>query len=136
MPKGATGGAILVATSEPQMRKTLTDFIVTEFNREVTGISETSDLLLLAIDKQVDLAVIDTNLKGLPIAKTIQIMKKCRPRVPVIVISDDYSVATGSRIMEQGVFYYMYKPIDMDSFKEIVYSALRKLARDEGQERR
>ena len=136
MPKVDGGGTILIGSSEASVKKTLTDFITATFNKEVLGVTETSDFLLETIDKDVELAIIDTNLKGLTTAKTIQILKKCRPRVPVIVISDDYSVATGSRIIEQGVFYYTYKPIDLESFREIVDSALKKRAREEAQERR
>ena len=91
---------------------------------------------LEAIDRQVELAIIDTNIKGLPLTKVLQILRKCRPRVPVIVVSGDYTVETGSRIMEQGVFYYTYKPLDMSSFKEIIESALKKRAKEQEQERR
>ena len=133
MPKVLTDGAILIGSSEDELKQALADFITVNFGKRVLLVAESSDLLLEAIDKDVELAIVDTNLKGLSVAKTIQIMKKCRPRVPVIVISDDYSVATGSRIMEQGVFYYMYKPVDMDSFREIVESALKKRAREEAE---
>jgi len=133
MPKVLTDGTILIGSSEEELKQTLADFIAVSFGKKVILVAESSDLLLEAIDHDVELAVIDTNLKGLSVAKTIQIMKKCRPRVPVVVISDDYSVATGSRIMEQGVFYYMYKPVDMDSFREIIGSALKKRAREEAE---
>ena len=136
MPKGVADGTILIGSSEMSLKETLTDFIASNFQKSVLGVTETSDLLLETIDKEVDLAIIDTNLKGLTIAKTIQIIKKTRPRVPVIVISDDYTVATGSRIMEQGIFYYMYKPVDLQSLKEIVESALKKRAKEDAQERR
>ena len=136
MPTGSSAGAILVGSSEEALKDSLSVFINDNFNRTVLGVSETSDLLLETIDRELDLAIIDTNLKGLPIAKTIQIIKKCRPRVPVIVISDDYTVATGSRIMEQGIFYYLYKPVDMGSLKELIESALKKRAKEEAEERR
>ncbi len=136
MPKGNVGSSILIGSSEADLKSSLADFVSAVFKKPVLCVAETSDLLLEVIDNELELAIIDTNLKGLPIAKTIQIMKKCRPRVPVIVISDDYTVATGSSIMEQGIFYYMYKPVDFDNFKEIIDSALKKRAREEAKERR
>ena len=134
--EAATNGTILIGCSEKDMQHALSEFIERNLDRRVLCVSETSDLLLEVLDKQVHLTIIDINLKGLPITKTIQLVKKCRPRVPVIVLSDDYSVATGSSIMEHGVFYYMYKPLDMHSFKEIIVSALKKRAREESEERR
>ena len=133
---GAVNGAILIGSSERELKDSLGTYITGIFGKQVLGVDDTADLLLQVIDKDLDLAIIDTNLKGLPVAKTVQIIKNCRPRIPVIIISEDYSVSTGSRIMEQGVFYYMYKPVDMDSLREIIDSALKKRAKEEAQERR
>jgi DNA-binding NtrC family response regulator len=136
MPKGTLAGTILIGSSETKVKDMLKEFVASNFSNAVMGVAETSDLLLEAIGREVDVVILDTNLKGLPIAKTVQLMKKCKPGVPVIVISDDYTVATGSRIMEQGVFYYMYKPVEMESLREIISSALKKRAKEEAQERR
>jgi len=136
MSKGSSNGIILIGTSDGEMQELLPGFIARNFDMGSLCVSETSDLLLEILDKQIDLTIIDLNLSGLPIEKTIQIIKKCRPGVPVIVLSDDYSVATGSRIMEQGVFYYVYKPLDMVLFRETVESALKKRAKEKADERR
>lgn len=131
MPRGSDNGTILIGSSDRELLGELEGFISENFDRKVVCVEETSDFLLEILDKRVDLTIIDVNLSGLPTAKTIQIFKKCRPRVPVIVISDDYSVETGSSIMEHGIFYYLYKPLDTDNLREIVQSALNKRAREE-----
>lgn len=136
MQKDNSAGSILIGSSDRAVLTALGSFITGNFDVKVVTVAETSDFLLEILDKRVDLTIIDVDLSGLPTAKTIQIFKKCRPRVPVIVISDDYSVETGSRIMEQGVFYYLYKPLEYDRLKEIVQSALNKRAREESDERR
>ena len=130
MPDRKAGGKVIIGSAEEGVQRSLKRLVAGGFGRSVISVKETSDLLLEILDKQVELTIIDVNLQGLPITKTIQIVKKCRPGIPVIVISDDYSVATGSSIACQGVFYYMYKPLDLESFKEIVRSALKKLARE------
>jgi len=131
MSKSSSNGSILIGSSDRALLGQLESFITENFDRDVLCVDETSDFLLEILDKQVDLTIIDVNLNGLPTAKTIQIFKKCRPRVPVIVVSDDYSVETGSSIMEHGVFYYLYKPLETDNLKEIVQSALQKRAKEE-----
>lgn len=136
MQKDNNACSILIGSSDRAALTALDSFITDNFDAKVVSVAETSDFLLEILDKRVDLTIIDVDLAGLPTAKTIQIFKKCRPRVPVIVISDDYSVETGSRIMEQGVFYYLYKPLEYDRLKEIVQSALNKRAREESDERR
>ena len=136
MARGNSPGVILIGSAETAVKNSLSELLSITFGRESVCVGETSDLLLEAIDRQVELAIIDTNIKGLPLTKVLQILRKCRPRVPVIVVSGDYTVETGSRIMEQGVFYYTYKPLDMSSFKEIIESALKKRAKEQEQERR
>jgi len=136
MPRGNDRGTILIGSSDSIILGMLDSFVTTNFDMNVVCVDETSDFLLEILDKRVDLTIIDVNLSGLPTAKTIQIFKKCRPRVPVIVISDDYSVETGSRIMEHGIFYYLYKPIETDNLREIVQSALNKRSKEEADERR
>ncbi|MBI5190078.1 MAG: response regulator [Nitrospirae bacterium] len=136
IPVSDLTGTILIGSSEAETRDLLSGLIGGKLGKKATCVHETSDLLLEVLDKQVDLIIIDVDLAGLPIAKTIQIIRKCRPRVPVIALSGDYSVETGSSVMEQGVFYYMYKPIDMESLEEIIRSALKKLEREQSQERR
>lgn len=131
MPRGDDGGTIIVGSSDKELLGQLKGFFAENFDKKVVYVQETSDFLLEILDKRVDLTIIDVNLSGLPTAKTIQIFKKCRPRVPVIVVSDDYSVETGSSIMEHGIFYYLYKPLETDQLREIVQSALNKRAREE-----
>ena len=136
MPTGGASGVILIGSSDKNLQQNLAELLAENFDAKVLCVRESSDFLLEILDKNVMLTIIDINLIGLPVAKTIQILKKCRPRIPVIVLSDDYTVATGSSIMEQGIFYYMYKPLEADRFKEIVRSALNKHAKDEIEERR
>ncbi len=136
MARATSPGVVLIGSAETAIKSSLSEMLSVSFGRESVCVGETSDLLLEAIDRQVELAIIDTNISGLPLTKVLQILRKCRPRIPVIVVSGDYSVATGSRIMEHGVFYYTYKPLDMSSFKEIIDSALKKRAKEREQERR
>jgi two-component system nitrogen regulation response regulator NtrX len=136
MSKVSGAGSILIGSSDRDLLDKLGSFLSENFGKKVVSVGETSDFLLEILDKRVDLTIIDVGLAGLSTAKTIQIFKKSRPDVPVIVISGDYSVETGSRIMEQGVFYYLYKPLELDSLKEIVQSALNKLAKEVSGERR
>jgi len=136
MPVDNEGGVILIGSSDKELRRAIGESIRRNFVRETILVGETSDFLLEILDKKIDLTIIDLNLSGLPIEKTIGILRRCRPTVPVIVLSDDYSVATGSRIMEQGVFYYLYKPLDMEHLREIIESALKKRAREKAEEGR
>jgi DNA-binding NtrC family response regulator len=130
MPKQPDNASILIGTSDALVAEKMPVFLRESFGRESVVVKDSSDFLLEALDKSIDLTIIDVTLDGLAAEKTIRIFKKSRPRVPVIVLSDDYTVETGSSIMEHGIFYYVYKPVEYGRLKDIVESALKKSERE------
>ena len=77
----------------------------------LTWVGNSGDLLLDILDKDIDLAIIDENLAGIVGSKLIKIIKKSRPRIPLIIISSDDSRKELTEILEQGVFYFVLKPV-------------------------
>jgi DNA-binding response OmpR family regulator len=96
----------------------------------LTWVEDSGDLLLKILDKDIDLAIIDENLAGMAGAKLIRIIKKSRPRIPLIVISSGNSKEELARVLEQGIFYFIIKPINGKELKEAVDSALKKIPRN------
>jgi two-component system response regulator YcbB len=91
----------------------------------LTWVGESGDLLLKILDKDIDLAIIDENLAGMAGSKLIKIIKKSRPRIPLIIISSGNSKEELARVLEQGVFYFILKPINGQELKEAVESGLK-----------
>src|SRR5512135_2120165 len=85
MARATSPGVVLIGSAETAIMSSLSEMLSVSFGRESVCVGETSDLLLEAIDRQVELAIIDTNISGLPLTKVLQILRKCRPRIPVIV---------------------------------------------------
>lgn len=111
---------ILIASSDTEvhtlMKKHLSQYAI-------KTVMESGDALLKIFKEGVDLIIIDTELKGIPGLKTVEILKSCCERVPLIVLSKNTSVKTGSKIMEQGIFYYLPKPLNPRELKKVVKSA-------------
>ncbi len=91
----------------------------------LTWVGNSADLLLNILDKDIDLAIIDENLAGIVGSKLIKIIKKSRPRIPLIIISSGNSKEEFARVLEQGVFYFIMKPINGEELRRVVESALR-----------
>jgi len=77
------------------------------------------------LDKDVDLAIIDENIAGITGSKLIKIIKKSRPRIPLIIISSGHSKEELARVLEQGVFYFIITPINGKELRQAVESALK-----------
>jgi DNA-binding response OmpR family regulator len=91
----------------------------------LTWVGNCGDLLLDTLDKDIDIAIIDENLDGMAISKLIEIIKKSRPRIPLIIISSGDSREELTRVLEQGIFYFIMKPINGEELKKAVESALK-----------
>jgi len=88
-------------------------------------VDNSGDLLINALDKEIDLTIINENLDGMALSKLIEIVKKSRPRIPLIIISSDDSREELTRVLEHGIFYFIIKPINSVELREAVESALK-----------
>ncbi len=91
----------------------------------LTWVGDSGDLLLKILDRDIDLAIIDENLAGMVGSKLIKIIKKSRPRIPLIIISSGKSKEELARVLEQGVFYFIISPINGAELRQAVESALK-----------
>ena len=98
--------------------------ILAELNLEITAVESHADLLLEVLNRDYDTAIYGfDNAKGIGL-KIVKILKKIRPKVPLIVISDDPSSALGGKVLQEGVAYYALKPLNPEAMRNAVRNAL------------
>ncbi len=117
--------SILFAISDEVMKGQVFEVLDGIATYSLTWVGDSGDLLLKILDKDIDLAIIDENLTGMAGSKLIKIIKKSRPRIPLIIISSGNSKEELARVLEQGVFYFIIKPINGEELKEAVDSGLK-----------
>jgi DNA-binding NtrC family response regulator len=117
--------SILFAISDEGMKGQVFEVLNGIATYSLTWVGESADLLLKILDKDIDLAIIDENLAGMAGSKLIEIIKKSRPRIPLIIISSGNSKEELARVLEQGVFYFIIKPINGQELREAVDSGLK-----------
>jgi DNA-binding response OmpR family regulator len=117
--------SILFAISDEDMKGQVFEVLNGIATYSLTWVGDSGDLLLKILDKDIDLAIIDENLAGMAGSKLIKIIKKSRPRIPLIIISSGNSKEELARVLEQGVFYFIIKPINGEELKEAVDSGLK-----------
>ena len=117
--------SILFAISDEGMKGQVFEVLNDIATYSLTWVGESGDLILKILDKDIDLAIIDENLAGMAGSKLIKIIKKSRPRIPLIIISSGNSKEELARVLEQGVFYFIIKPINGEELKEAVDSGLK-----------
>ncbi|MBI3990443.1 MAG: response regulator [candidate division NC10 bacterium] len=116
-------GSILFASSSAETKREVVPFLMKRGHR-VRAVEKGSEVLLATLDEEPDLVILDLELQELPGLKTIELIKRIRHRIPLIILSDDDSVEMGQRILEKGVFSYLLKPLSLPYFGEMVECAL------------
>lgn len=114
---------ILIATPEPLTRQELLGRFSGQ-GYQAIAVERGGDALLAVAEDNVGLVILDISIQEPSGAKTVEILRKMRPLLPVIVLSDDHSVETGRQILQHGVFYYFLKPLDLEELDQIVRLAL------------
>jgi len=114
---------ILIATPEPSTKQQIFDWLSAQGYR-AAAVERGSDVLLAVAEDNIRLVILDLSIQEPSGAKTVEILRKIRPRLPVIVLSGDHSIETGRQILQHGVFYYLLKPVDAKELDQVVQSAL------------
>jgi DNA-binding NtrC family response regulator len=114
---------ILIATPEPLTGQELRGRFSGQGYKTV-AVERGSDALLSIAERNISLVILDISIQDPSGPKTVEILRKMRPRLPVVVFSGDPSVETGREILQHGVFYYFLKPLDLEDLDQIVRVAL------------
>jgi two-component system response regulator AtoC len=114
---------VLIVALESAIRQQILSRVAAQACQTVTA--ETgSDALLAAVEHDVALVILDLSIAEPSGSRTIEILRKIRPRVPLVVLSDDRSLEAGRQVLQHGVFYYLLTPFDIDELDQIVRIAL------------
>jgi DNA-binding NtrC family response regulator len=92
----------------------------------LTWVEDCGNLLLKVLDTDIDLVIIDETLPGITGSTLVEIVKKTRPRIPLIVIASGSSRQEFTKVLEQGIFYFIIKPINGEELRQAVDSGLKK----------
>ena len=114
---------VLIVTSELSIRQQLLSRVSAKGYQAVAA-ERCCDALLAVVEQNVGLVIIDLSIDEPAGVKTVEILRKIRPRLPLIVLSGDRSLEAGRQVLQHGVFYYLLKPFDCDELDQIVQIAL------------
>ncbi len=86
--------------------------------------TEGAEALVSILERPFDMAVIDLALSDMEGRQVIRIIRRSRPKIPLVVISDDASVETRASVMQEGVVYYSVKPLDPAEILQALQAAV------------
>ena len=114
---------VLIVTPESSIRQQILSRVSAKGYQAVAA-ERGYDALLTVVEQNVGLVIIDLSIEESAGVKTVEILRKIRPRLPLVVLSSDRSLEAGREVLQHGVFYYLLKPFDVEEFDQVVQIAL------------
>ena len=87
---------------------------------KVTIENHGSRALLKVLENPVDLFIHDVPMKNELNLDIIEIIRKVKPRVPIIVLCENTSIKIVRTFAEVGVFYCAMKPIQLGEIEKVI----------------
>lgn len=91
---------------------------------ELVILSNHIDLLLFLLEHDCLAAIYGLESPSEVGLKVVQILRRIRPKLPLIVISDEATREVGGKILQEGVNYYALKPISPEQFHQVMTTVL------------
>ncbi|NIR48611.1 response regulator [candidate division KSB1 bacterium] len=117
---------ILVACRDDKCRENLLKLFSSK-GLMVHSVWQDADLLMEVLERDYDVVFYDleiSNLNG-DAFKMIKILRRIRPKLSLIVISNDSSKEVGGKILQEGITYYALKPINLHAMTEALSMVLK-----------
>ena len=72
------------------------------------------------LDKQTPVVLLGSDFdKKINLIELVRLLKKCNRHLAVILVSDEASLPIVTRIREEGIFYYAFRPVTANELNEI-----------------
>lgn len=124
---GSRKKQIVVATVDPEIEAIFARDLA-DVRFQVTCLRKAGDVLLHILEDKVDLLIVDLDLSGIHGIDLVPIVRRSRPRLPIVVISRDFNYQVRQMVAQEGVTYQIFKPLDMREVSELVTTARTLLA--------
>ncbi len=103
--------SILLATCDRQLEIDL----ITYFQQDaftIQTIRRGHKVVLEILENDYDFLIVDHFLEGLSGEELIQIVRRSRPQIPIIYITEKEDFEKSKHIMEEGILLRLFKPFD------------------------
>lgn len=102
----------------------LTQRILSRKGHQVTIFTEVQQALQYAMGNQVDLAILDINLKKTNGINVLEELRRADPTIRVIMLTGYPTIETARQALRLGAMDYCVKPIDKSELEQKVSAAL------------
>ncbi|MBN2413445.1 response regulator [candidate division KSB1 bacterium] len=101
---------IIVAASDTNVINALNTILI-DRNYSILVEHSNTSAILKVLDEKIELLIVDLDMNINTTVDFIRIVRKTRPRLPIIVLSENPKIETIQEILNMGVYYWTFKPV-------------------------
>lgn len=105
---------VLVVDDEEVLRNLYSE-VLSEAGYSVATAASGAAALALVTAQPFDLVVSDYRMAGMDGVELVRRVKRLRAQLPVILLTSHLAPATALEALQAGAFWYLTKPVDVDS---------------------
>ena len=117
--------SVVIATNDPDVKKQISS-LLTQYAFSIVIEKSTIKSILKILEQEIDFIILDFDTLPNSSIDLISIVRKMRPRIPIVVLSSDNSLETVRAFTEVGVFYYAIKPIQIIEIEKVLEALMRR----------
>ena len=121
---------VLIASNDPNIRNSLAD-VLPSTTYEVLIAKRGTDVLLKILDRDIDILLLDIDMNGIIGVEILPVIRRLRPRLPIVLISDDFTSQVRKIAAEQGMTYQTFKPHTGSEVRAIIKATEKIIERRE-----
>ena len=125
MNSSMAGKVLMIVKKEKKIIQELSNLLVKN-NLILTIEHDLGTAINRAQNSRFDVIVLDANVKGMPIERTIQILRGLDPGTKIIVKTNDNSKELEAKVRKERIFYYHLDSFGYDDLRLAISSALGK----------
>ena len=115
---------VVIATEDPVVINQLSTILM-QHDYSIIIEKSTIKSILKILEQEIDFLILDIDSPENSNMDLIDIIRKTRPRLPIVVLSQDTSIELIRELAEAGVFYCALKPVQLGELKNLIEAVKR-----------
>ncbi len=110
--------SILIVDEDLDNRSQMAEIFI-DAGYSVTVTNSVSSAIYSIIKRLAQVVVLGTRFDELTVVDLIPVMKRCNPKMPIILIAADASLGLLRKLRCEGIFYHALKPVNEEDREEV-----------------
>jgi DNA-binding NtrC family response regulator len=102
----------------------LCEDIGSEIGMKVKSKPDLANFLLDLQENEYQVAIFDCTNMDSNCLKWVRVVRRIRPKIPLVIISDKVDQRTGGKVYEEGTFYLCILPVHKELLRDVLCAAI------------